>query len=113
MRKHIVSGGLALAVSVASSAAATGPASAADSDTTTVTFSVTGGGLSISAPTSADLGSVRAGATSISGSLGAVTVNDERGQLAAAWTVTVSSSPFRTGGGSAAETVPAGSVTYT
>lgn len=90
----------------------TGPANAAGSDTT-VTFDVANGGLSVSAPAAADLGSVGAGATSVSGSLGTVTVNDQRGQLAAAWTVTVSSTSFTTGSRTPAETIPAGSVTYT
>jgi hypothetical protein len=112
IRKHVPFGGLAALLSASLLAGATGPAQAADSDTT-VTFSVADGGLSISAPTLAALGTVSADAASVTGSLGTVTVNDQRGEMAAVWTVTVSASAFTTGGGSAAETIPAGSVTYT
>jgi hypothetical protein len=110
MKKHVSFGGLALLLSAALVAAVAGPANAAD---TTVTFSLAGDGLSISAPTSVDLGSASADAAAVSGSLGTVTVNDQRGQMAAVWTVTVSSTSFTTGGGSTAETIPAGNVTYT
>ena len=68
------------------------PAEAAD---TTTTFTITAaGGLSISAPASADLGSVSSGAASVSGSLGTVTVTDQRGLILGNWTATASSTDF-------------------
>ena len=51
--------------------------------------------------------------TTISGSLGTVTVTDNRALLSAAWTVVASSSDWTTGGGMLAETIPAGDVGYT
>jgi hypothetical protein len=84
--------------------------SAGDPDTT-VTFTVTSGELSMSAPTSASLGSGAPG-TTISGALGAVTVTDDRALLSAAWTVTAASSDWTTGGGTPAETIPAADVGY-
>ena len=71
------------------------PADAAD---TTTTFTITAaGGLSISAPASANLGSVASGATSVSGSLGTVTVTDQRGLILGNWTATASSTNFAHG----------------
>ncbi len=68
------------------------PAEAAD---TVTTFTITAaGGLSISAPASADLGSVGSGTTTVSGNLGAVTVTDERGLILGNWTATASSTDF-------------------
>jgi hypothetical protein len=84
--------------------------SAGDPDTT-VTFTVTSGELSMSAPTSASLGSGAPG-TTISGALGAVTVTDDRALLSAAWTVTAASTDWTTGGGTPAETIPATDVGY-
>jgi hypothetical protein len=78
------------------------PASAAD---TNVTFSITTAGLTISAPGSADIGSVASGATSISGQIGPVTVTDLRGTLGGSWTATVTGTDFTTGGGTPAETI--------
>lgn len=68
------------------------PASASD---TTTTFEVTGGGLSVTAPTSASLGQVANDGTS-SVALGAVEALDERGLLTAAYTTSVTSSEFAT-----------------
>jgi len=93
---------------VATMIAWTSPAEAAG---TTTTFTVTAGALSISAPASVALGSVAAG-SSLSQSMGAVTVTDARGALDASWTASVVSSDFTTGGGTPAETVPAGDVSY-
>jgi hypothetical protein len=68
------------------------PADAAD---TTTTFTIAAaGGLSISAPGSVDLGSVSSGAASVSGSLGTVTVTDQRGLILGNWTATASSTDF-------------------
>ena len=113
MNKQVLSGCLAVTLSAAAVTAGAGPANAADGSNTTVTFTLAGEGLSISAPTSASLGTASNEATTVTGSLGTVTVTDQRGQLAAAWTATVSSTPFTTGGGSPAETIPAANVTHT
>jgi hypothetical protein len=90
---------------------ATAPALAATTGSTTVTFAVNAGALNITVPATANLGSGAPGGT-ITGQLGTVTVSDQRGLLVAAWTATVTSSDFKTGGGTAAETIPAGNVTY-
>ena len=110
-------GGIAL-TPVAASAATAGPTvlayssspSAGDPDTT-VTFTVSSGALSMTAPATVDLGTNAPG-TTISGSLGTVTVTDDRALLAAAWTVVASSSDWTTGAGTLAETIPAGDVGY-
>lgn len=83
----------------------------ASADTAT-TFSLTGGSLSITDPTSVDLGSAATGSLSLSGSLGPVTVTDNRGNLTATWTATVSSTNFTTGGGTTYETVANSSIAY-
>lgn len=110
--------GVALAPGVAS-AATNGPAALAysagapsggDPDTT-VTFTVTTGSLSMTAPASVDLGSGAPG-TTISGSLGAVTVTDDRALLSATWTTTASSTAWTTGTATPAETIPVGDVGY-
>jgi hypothetical protein len=85
------------------------PASAAD---TTVTFSITSAGLTITAPGSVSIGSVGAGATSISGQIGPVTVTDARAALNASWTATVTGTDFTTGGGTPAETIGNINVSY-
>lgn len=85
------------------------PAGAAD---TTTTFALTAGSLSISAPAAVSLGSVAAGALTVSGSLGSVTVTDDRGSLTASWTATATASDFTTGGATAAETVLKANVAY-
>jgi hypothetical protein len=79
---------------------------------TTVTFTVTVGALSMTAPTAVNLGGGVPGAT-ISGSVGSVTVTDDRALLTAAWTATASSTTWLTGSGTTNETIPAGDVTYT
>ena len=78
---------------------------------TTVTFTVTGGALAMTAPTSSNLGSGAPG-TTISHSLGTVTVTDTRALLSATWTATASSTAFTTGLASLAETIPASDVNY-
>jgi hypothetical protein len=78
---------------------------------TTVTFAVTSGALTITAPVSANLGSGAPG-TNISSPLGTVIVTDDRALLTASWTATASSTSYTTGGGTAAETIPATDVDY-
>jgi hypothetical protein len=106
MRRFIIVAGVGVAVAASSVA----PAHAEDTD---VTFELTAaGGLSISAPATADLGSAATNAGALSGSLGTVTVTDERGALLATWTAAVSSTDFTTGGGTEAETIAASDVSY-
>ncbi|MBX4171655.1 hypothetical protein K3M35_23920 [Rhodococcus sp. DMU2021] len=69
------------------------PAVASAQEDTTTTFAVTAGVLSISVAGTADLGAVATGAQEVSGSLGNVTVTDERGSQAG-WGAQVSSSAF-------------------
>lgn len=52
---------------------------------TPVTFVISSGGLSITVPSSASLGTVQSGATTTSGQLGTVTVTDNRGSVNAFW----------------------------
>jgi hypothetical protein len=87
------------------------PALAAPSDNTTVTFTVNSGALSISAPSSANLGSGVPGGT-ITGTLGQVTVTDQRAAANASWTATVTSTDFTTGTGGPGEIIPASQVNY-
>lgn len=112
MTKHVLRALAVFGTATLAAGLAASPAGAADPQTTT-TFTITGGALKISAPTSANLGSVGTGTLTISKKLGDVTVTDERGALTAKWTATVSSTDFTTGGGTAAETVPAANVLYT
>lgn len=97
-------GGSALVFAAPGASAASG---------TTSTFTLAGGALSITQPASADLGSAATGATSLSGSLGPVSVTDTRGNLTATWTATVSSTAFTTGSASTYETVTAANIAYT
>ncbi|TDT94092.1 hypothetical protein EDD99_8000 [Streptomyces sp. 846.5] len=99
-----------LAVGAAMVVAVAGVARAAPGDTT-VTFSVSGGSLGISVPSSAGMGSGLPGNT-VSGQLGGVTVTDSRALLTAAWTASVISTSFKTGSGTTAETIPASAVSY-
>ena len=75
-----------------------------------VSVPVMAGALSMTAPTSADLGSAVPGA-SASASLGTVQVIDNRG-FGADWTATVSATGFTTGNGTAPETIPASDAYY-
>jgi hypothetical protein len=103
--RYSVAAGAAMVVAIA------GVASAAPGDTT-VTFSVSGGTLSISVPSGpVGLGSGLPG-NSVTGQLGNVTVTDTRALLTAAWTASVISTNFTTGGGTSAETVPSSAVSY-
>ena len=112
-----IGGGIAL-IPVAASAATAGPAVLARSTTasaldpdTTVTFTVSGGSLSLTAPTSVDLGTNGPG-TTLTGSLGVVTVTDNRAAVDATWTAVASASDWTTGGGTPAETIPATDAGY-
>jgi hypothetical protein len=87
------------------------PASAATSGSTGTTFTLGAGALGISVPSSSSLGSGIPG-TTITGSLGNVTVTDLRGSLTGSWTASVSSTDFTTGGATTAETVDKGNVSY-
>ncbi len=87
------------------------PATAATTGDTTTTFSLTAGGLNLSAPASAALGAGAIGAN-VSAPLGSVTVSDARGALVAAWTATAVATNFTTGGATAAETVDKTLVDY-
>ena len=97
---------LAAVTAMASVAA---PAQAADTD---ATFAIDAGGLAISAPASANLGSVGSGATSLAGQLGQVQVDDTRGLLTATWTATVGSTAFSTGTATAPESVTKANIAY-
>lgn len=100
---------LACAAAVSAAMAIALPASA---DDTTTTFTITAGTLDITVPGTSNLGSVATGAANVSAQLGSVSVADERGGLEAAWTATVSSTTFTTGGATAPETVAASAVNY-
>lgn len=69
-------------------------------------------GLTISVPTTANLGTAATGASSVSGTLGAVTVSTGISIGSGNWVATVSSTAFTTGGGTANERIPAVSVSY-
>ena len=98
-----------VATALVGAAALTSPAHAAS---TTTTFTLTGGALSISAPSSASLGSVATGTATTSAQLGAVSVTDARGALLGAWTGSVSSTDFTTGGATSDETIAKANVDY-
>lgn len=101
----------ALAATSAVALALAGVHAPADAADTTTTFTITAaGGLSISAPGSADLGSVSSGAASVSGSLGTVTVTDQRGLILGNWTATASSTDFAHGSDSSHDIAKAGAV---
>jgi hypothetical protein len=89
------------------------PATAASSVNTTVTFTVSAtDGLNITAPSTAALSNVAPGGAA-TGSLGLVSVSDQRSLLNATWIATVTiTTPFHTGAGSADETIPGFDVDY-
>jgi uncharacterized repeat protein (TIGR01451 family) len=74
------------------------------------TVAVISGDLSLTAPGSASLGSAAPGGT-VGAPLGAVQVTDNRG-FGANWTVTVSATPFTTGAGTPAESIPRRDTSY-
>lgn len=90
VRKLSVAGAVAMLAVTAVLVSPAGPAEAAD---TTTTFQVSGGLLSVSAPATKDLGGGAAAGT-LTAQLGNVTVTDNRAQLGASWTATVSSAGF-------------------
>jgi hypothetical protein len=110
--------GFGLAPAAASAATTAQPAlaysstipSGGDPDTT-VTFTVTPGLLTLTAPTTVNLGSGAPGST-ISGALGSVVVTDDLALLSASWTADASASNWTTGAGTPAETIPVGDVGY-
>jgi hypothetical protein len=111
--------GLVLAPGVASAAQA-GPAVLARSSAgpgggdpdTTVTFAVIPGVLSMSAPSTVDLGAGAPG-TTISGALGTVTVTDDLALRFTSWIATASATNWTTGSRNPAETIPARDGSYT
>ena len=106
----------AVLIPAAASAAVTAgtPASnapAAGDPNTTVTFAVNSGDLTLSAPGSANLGTGLPG-TTIAGTLGTMTVTDNRAALSATWTVSASSTDFTTGTGLTLSTIPVADADY-
>ena len=91
-----------------------GTCAASTTCSTTVTFTVAAdGGLQITVPNTASLGSGNP-AGQISAQLGSVTVADQRAALTATWVASVvaAAGAFTTGGGTTAETVPNTAVLY-
>jgi hypothetical protein len=85
------------------------PAVADQSATSTVTFTLTGGTLDITAPPGpVSIGSAPVGTTTLSGSLGVVSVVDSRGSDPASWVASVASTDFTSG----SHTIPAADVSY-
>lgn len=106
MRKRLA---LALTLATAGSMVAlAAPANAAQG----VTFTLTAGSLTVSDPANTSLGSVATGTASITSSLGATTVTDDRGALLGTWTSDVVSTDFTTGGATANETIAKANVSY-
>ena len=86
-----------LAVAIAGVAAAAMQAAPAQADTTETTFTISGGSVSITtAPATAALATVDSGSLALTGSLGDVTVTDERGALGIGWAVTAETTDFVT-----------------
>ncbi|MEV0350086.1 hypothetical protein AB0H88_30280 [Nonomuraea sp. NPDC050680] len=105
--------GIMATVAVAPPAQA-GTCAASTTCSTTVTFTVAAeGGLQITVPNTASLGSGNP-AGQISAQLGSVTVADQRAALTATWVASVvaAAGAFTTGGGTTAETVPNTAVLY-
>jgi large repetitive protein len=82
----------------------------ATSPACTATATVVAGVVSITVPASAALGSAAPGG-SVRAALGNVQVTDNRG-FGASWTAAVSATPFTTGTGTPAETIPPADVFY-
>lgn len=100
MRKSLaVSAAAALMAGLGLVAAA--PAGAATSGDTAVTFTITGGGLSITAPagpvTLTPSGALGVTGTSVTGQLGSTTVTDTRGLAVGGWQVLMTSTDFSDG----------------
>ena len=110
-RSKLATLALSSCLAVAGFAGIAGPAHAAD---TTTTFTLAAaGGLAVSAPGALALGSVVTGATTTAAvQLGTVSVTDGRGALLGAWTTSVNSSNFTTGGSTANETISNANADY-
>jgi hypothetical protein len=115
MKKSII-GVLGAAALVGAAVMSTSAASAATNPDTGVTFAVTGGDLTINAPTGVALvpGGTDTGlpGTNVVGLMGDTTVTDNRALDGAIWNATVSESDFTTGTGTSAETIAASYATY-
>jgi len=107
---HSITGNLILANTVSSDTPGSNCPPGGSDPQCSVTVAVVTGFLSITAPGGADLGTAAPGGTA-SARLGTVQVTDDRAGLAG-WTATVSSTDFTTGGGTAAETIPAHDILY-
>lgn len=107
MRKRI-----ALALSIATTTSLVAFAAPAADAGQGVTFTLTAGLLQVSDPANTALGSVATGTSTLTNSLGTVTVSDARGALNGTWTASVASTDFTTGGATAAETVTKDLVDY-
>jgi len=111
----LVTTALSTALALGSFVGLASPAQAvlATGDTTT-TFALTGGALTMTVPAAATLTPATAGASTVSGPLGLITVADLRAALNNGWTDTVSSTTFvLTGGtGTTNETVAVANVAY-
>ena len=92
---------VAAAIMASAVSLAAQPGGAADTNTQ-FTISSTGS-LAVSAPASANLGSVPSGSLTVQGALGTVTVDDTRALAVATWTTTVSSTDFTSGGATVAK----------
>lgn len=102
---------LALVLSLASAGTmllAAAPADAAQG----VTFTLTAGALTVSDPADKAIGTVATGTASITNTLGATSVTDNRGALLGTWTSTVDSTDFTTGAATANETITKDLVSY-
>ncbi|TDC83898.1 hypothetical protein E1193_07425 [Micromonospora sp. KC606] len=115
--KKPISAGIAGAFVLAAGLLTAAPAQAATcaEDTacdTTTTFDVTAGALEITVPDTADLGNDATPGGYAYGSLGPVTVSDERASLTPTWTATVTGTDFTTGGATTPETIPNSSIYY-
>jgi hypothetical protein len=100
-----------MAAALLGALAVASPAAADPTDNTPTTFNVVGAGLDITAPLAASLGSGIAGST-ITGSLGTVTVVDDRGGADGTWNASVTATNFETGGHTPTERVLATQITY-
>ena len=113
IRSRLASITLASGLAVAGLAGLAAPAHADVTGATTATFSITGGALAITVPTSpVALATVATGTLVASGQLGPVTVADTRGVLLNSWTTTVATTAFVTGTSTPNETVAAPMVGY-
>jgi hypothetical protein len=102
---------LALVLSVAAAGSMVLLAAPADAGQG-VTFSLTAGSLTISDPADKALGSIATGTSTLTNTLGTVSVTDNRGALNGTWTASVVSTDFTTGGATADETIVKGQIDY-